>query len=79
MARRVQWVFRTSAADRGPHSWTEHEALLRAIEAGDEDHALALASAHVAAARASYREHLDATAARGPQDGTADGVPASPR
>jgi DNA-binding GntR family transcriptional regulator len=55
MARRVQWVFRTSAASRAPHSWTEHEGLLSAIEAGDEEHAFALASAHVGAARASYR------------------------
>jgi DNA-binding GntR family transcriptional regulator len=58
MARRVQWVFRTSAAARAPHSWTEHEALLRAVEEGDEDLAFTLASSHVAAARASYRRHL---------------------
>lgn len=56
MARRVQWVFRTSAATRAPHSWTEHEELLRAIASGDEDDAEAVARAHVAAARASYRE-----------------------
>ena len=56
MALRVQWVFRTSAASRAPHSWTEHEELLRAIAAGDEDYAEAVARSHVAAARASYRE-----------------------
>lgn len=55
MARRVQWVFRTSAATRAPHSWTEHEELLRAIADGDEEYADAVARAHVAAARASYR------------------------
>ena len=55
MARRVQWVFRTSAASRAPHSWTEHEELLRAIASGDEDYAEAVARAHVVAARASYR------------------------
>ena len=55
MARRVQWVFRTSAATRAPHSWTEHEELLQAIASGDEDYAEAVARAHVAAARASYR------------------------
>jgi DNA-binding GntR family transcriptional regulator len=55
MARRVQWVFRTSAATRAPHSWTEHEELLRAIAAGDEEYAEAVARSHVAAARASYR------------------------
>ncbi len=56
MARRVQWVFRTSAATRAPQSWTEHEVLLRAIAAGDEDYAEAVARSHVGAARASYRE-----------------------
>jgi len=56
MARRVQWVFRTSAATRAPQSWTEHEELLRAIVAGDEEYAEAVARAHVAAARASYRK-----------------------
>ncbi|CAA9353966.1 MAG: Transcriptional regulator, GntR family [uncultured Frankineae bacterium] len=55
MARRVQWVFRTSAATRAPHSWAEHEQLLQAIATGDEDHAEAIARAHVTAARASYR------------------------
>ena len=55
MARRVQWIFRASAAHRAPHSWTEHESLLHAIVDRDEERAAALASAHVAAARASYR------------------------
>jgi DNA-binding GntR family transcriptional regulator len=55
MARRVQWVFRASAASRAPHSWTEHEGLLHAICDRDEEYAAVLASAHVAAARASYR------------------------
>lgn len=55
MARRVQWTFRASAASRAPHSWTEHETLLNAIADHDEEYAAALASAHVAAARASHR------------------------
>jgi DNA-binding GntR family transcriptional regulator len=55
MARRVQWVFRMSAAERAPHSWTEHEELLHAIADGDEEYAEAVARAHVTAARASYR------------------------
>ncbi len=54
ITRRVQWVFRASAAQRGPHSWTEHEALVAAVATGDEDLAEALAVAHVRAARASY-------------------------
>lgn len=56
MAQRVQWVFRSSAAVRAPHSWTEHEELLRAVVSGDEDYAEAVARSHVAAARASYRQ-----------------------
>lgn len=69
MARRVQWVFRTSAATRALHSWTEHEELLRAIADGDEEYAEAVARAHVAAARASYRDIAAATGA-GRSEGT---------
>jgi DNA-binding GntR family transcriptional regulator len=65
MARRVQWVFRASAASRAPHSWTEHEALLHAIADGDEEHAALLAGAHVAAARASFRRVAAGGAAAG--------------
>ncbi len=71
MARRMQWIFRASAASRAPHSWTEHEGLLNAISDGDEEYAAALASAHVAAARASYR-HLG-TLPRRPRASSADG------
>lgn len=56
LQRRVQWVFRESAASRGPHSWTEHAALLDEICRRDEEAAAAAAGAHVAAARASYRD-----------------------
>ena len=55
MVRRVQWVFRASAPARAVHSWNEHEGLLQAIADRDEESAGILASAHVAAARASYR------------------------
>lgn len=55
MARRVQWVFRASAASRAPHSWTEHEGLLHAVADRDEEYAAVLAAAHVAAARSSYQ------------------------
>jgi len=54
LSRRVQWVFRASAEQRGLHSWSEHEGLVQAIAAGDEAHAEALAVDHVRAARASY-------------------------
>ena len=55
MARRIQWVFRASAPQRAVASWNEHEAVLRAIAAGDEESAAVLASAHVAAARTTFR------------------------
>lgn len=63
MARRIQWVFRVSAATRAPHSWTEHEELMNAIADGDEEYAEAVARAHVAAARASYRRMVHGGAA----------------
>lgn len=56
MARRVEWVFRASAPQRALPSWIEHAAILRSIAAGDEESAAVLASAHVAAARTSYRD-----------------------
>ena len=55
MARRIEWVFRASAPQRAQASWNEHEAVLRAIAAGDEESAAVLASAHVAAARTTFR------------------------
>src|SRR3954447_19801884 len=61
----VQWVFRLTAPDRAPHSWTEHVRLVEAIAAGDG----------AAAARAAA-EHVDAAAAAALGDGatrSADG------
>lgn len=65
MVRRAQWVFRVGAGQRGAQSWTEHEGLLRAITDGDEESAAVLASAHVAAARASYRRVAQRTVGLG--------------
>lgn len=56
--QRAQWVYRQNAATRAPHSWHEHEGLIDAIEAGDEDHAEAEARTHVAIARRSFRAAL---------------------
>lgn len=51
----VQWVFRLGVAERAPHSWIEHIALVDALASGDPDAAEAAASAHVtAAATAAY-------------------------
>ncbi len=53
LAWRTRWIFRQSAATRGPESWTEHLHLVEAIEAGDAERAAALAAEHVEAARAA--------------------------
>lgn len=50
---RIQWVFRSSVAERAPHSWHEHEDMYAAIAAGDEERARQLAIAHVAQAQAA--------------------------
>lgn len=51
----VQWVFRIGVAQRAPHSWREHIALVDAIEAGDPDRVEVAASFHVDAASAAAR------------------------
>lgn len=66
MARRVQWVFRASAPTRAQDSWDEHARILKAIADGDGDYAAALAGAHVASARAAYRDLAAAEEASGP-------------
>jgi DNA-binding GntR family transcriptional regulator len=54
MVKRGQWQFRHSAAERAPHSWTEHRGLVQAIKSGDEELAEAEARHHVLAARAAF-------------------------
>lgn len=58
---RAQWVFVQTARHRATGSWAEHAAICDAIAAGDEEAAAALATAHVAAARRSYRASLAGT------------------
>lgn len=48
---RLQWVYRQTAERRAPSSWTEHEALVAAIRAGDVDGAGEAARLHVRQAR----------------------------
>lgn len=55
MVKRAQWLFRQSAPYRAPHSWQEHQILVGAIEAADEELAETQARLHVLAARASAR------------------------
>lgn len=55
----VQWVFRLGAAERAPHSWDEHIALVDAIESGDGDRAELAALSHVDAAGAAAYENAE--------------------
>jgi DNA-binding GntR family transcriptional regulator len=52
---RVRWMFEVDVARRSPESWADHEALLDAILAGDEDGAAALMDRHVAKDEDLYR------------------------
>lgn len=47
----IQWIFRLTANDRAPHSWTEHLRLVDAIASSDPAEAEAAAAGHVRAAR----------------------------
>ena len=66
----VQWVFRLGAAERAPHSWQEHIALVDAIESGDPDLAERCATDHVAAASRAARSNAE--------EGYADQVAGAP-
>lgn len=59
LAWRTRWIFRRSAATRAPHSWTEHLAIVEAVEAGDGDLAARLAAEHVEQARLTALRELD--------------------
>jgi DNA-binding GntR family transcriptional regulator len=61
VARRVRWYYRQVAPARGQESWSEHAALVEAIEAGDEDKAAAIARSHTESTRSAF--HDPATAA----------------
>lgn len=50
MYHHVHWVFRVGAAQRAPHSWSEHIRLIDAIAAGDRPAAIEAARRHVEAA-----------------------------
>lgn len=54
VSRRVRWYYRQVAPTRGHESWSEHAALVEAIEAGDEDKAAAIARAHTEQTRMAY-------------------------
>jgi len=54
MVKRAQWLFRLGASDRAPHSWTEHQNLMIAIQTGDSERAESEARNHVLVARAAF-------------------------
>lgn len=54
--QRARWLYQQSLPARSTHSWVEHVALADAILAGDEVAAEMHATAHVAAARAAFRQ-----------------------
>jgi DNA-binding GntR family transcriptional regulator len=60
VARRVRWHYRQVAPVRGHKSWSEHAELVRAIEAGDEDRAAALARMHTERTRTAYHHPVTA-------------------
>ena len=54
VGRRVQWYYRLVAPERGHGSWTEHGALIDAIEQHDAERAESLARKHTERTRAAY-------------------------
>jgi DNA-binding GntR family transcriptional regulator len=55
VSRRMRWYYRLVAPVRGHESWAEHEQLIEAIEAGDEDQAAAVARSHNERTRGAYQ------------------------
>lgn len=55
VSRRMRWYYRLVAPSRGQESWAEHQQLIEAIEAGDEERAAAVARSHNERTRAAYQ------------------------
>jgi DNA-binding GntR family transcriptional regulator len=60
VSRRTRWHYRLVAPARGHGSWAEHQQLIDAIEAGDEERAAAIARAHNERTRTAYHRPADA-------------------
>lgn len=54
VSRRMRWYYRLVAPARGHESWAEHEQLIEAIEARDEERAAAVARSHNERTRTAY-------------------------
>ena len=55
VSRRMRWYYRLVAPARGQESWAEHQQLIDAIEAGDEERAAAVARSHNERTRTAYQ------------------------
>lgn len=58
VGRRLQWYDNIVAPTRNRASWTDHEELITAIEAGDADYAELLAQKHAEQTKEAYL-HLE--------------------
>ncbi|MFD0804035.1 GntR family transcriptional regulator [Streptomonospora algeriensis] len=58
VAQRVRWYHGLVVQRRGRESWEEHEAIIEAIEAGDQERAAALMREHTEATRVAYHEQV---------------------
>ena len=56
---KLAWMDGTSAQQRGLQAWDEHDAIVDAVEAGDEEKAEALAVSHTGASREMYLARFD--------------------
>lgn len=54
VSRRMRWYYRLVAPARGHESWAEHQQLIEAVEAGDEERAAAIARTHNERTRTAY-------------------------
>jgi DNA-binding GntR family transcriptional regulator len=55
----VQWVFHLGVAERAPHSWVEHIALVDALASGDPEAAEIAAVTHVSAAASAAHQNAE--------------------
>ncbi|WP_052810100.1 GntR family transcriptional regulator [Streptomonospora alba] len=56
--RRVRWYHGLVVQRRGRESWEEHEAIIAAIEAGDQERAAALMREHTETTRVAYHHQV---------------------
>lgn len=54
IARKIEWLYASDVKSRGKHSWSEHWAIMAAIDAGNADDAGTLMAAHVNESRVGY-------------------------